>query len=391
VHSHTGHLRALLRIGHEQGLPQMVHAFLDGRDTAPDSGAGYVRDLLPDLARCGGRLATLCGRFYAMDRDKRWERVEEAWNLLIHGRGLRESDAVGAVRAAYAAGETDEFLRPRLLLDPAEAGIRAGDGVFFFNFRADRAREMVHAFADESFAFFPRGERPDLAGLATMTAYDETLRLPVAFIRDNLRQTLGETVSGLGLKQLRIAETEKYAHVTYFFNGGREEPFAGEDRILVPSPRDVPTYDLKPAMSAVEVTDRFLAAWTGGGYSFAVCNFANPDMVGHTGVLPAAVRACETVDACVARVEEAVLKSGGRLCLTADHGNVENMLDAHGRPHTAHTTNRTPFLIRQAGRSVRLADGGKLGDIAPTLLELWGVPKPGAMTGNSLVPPANAG
>jgi 2,3-bisphosphoglycerate-independent phosphoglycerate mutase len=388
VHSHIGHLRALLQLAHEQGLPALVHAFLDGRDTPPAGGAGYVRALLPSLALYGGRLATLCGRFYAMDRDRRWERVEVAWNLLIHGQGRRESDAAAAVEAAYARGETDEFVRPVLLLDPAEAAVRAGDGVFFFNFRADRAREMAHAFADESFSGFARGERPALAGLAAMTGYDETLSLPVAFTRDNLRQTLGETVSGLGLKQLRIAETEKYAHVTYFFNGGREEPFAGEDRILVPSPRDVPTYDLKPAMSAEEVTDKFLAAWTGGGYSFAVCNLANPDMVGHTGVLAAAVRACETVDACVTRMEEAVLKGGGRLCLTADHGNAENMLDADGRPYTAHTTNRTPFLIRQEGKNVRLAEGGKLGDIAPTLLELWGVPKPGAMTGNSLVLPA---
>lgn len=385
VHSHIDHLIALLKLAHEQNVPALVQAFMDGRDTAPTAGAGYVERLSPVLEATGGRLATLCGRFYAMDRDKRWERVETAWNLLAHGQGERVDDPVAALREAYAAGETDEFIKPRLCLNPAEAAIRSGDGVFFFNFRADRARELVTVFINDKFEGFDRGERPDLAGAASMTSYDASFAIPVAFRKENLVQTMGEVVSNLGLKQLRIAETEKYAHVTYFFSGGREEPFEGEDRILVQSPKDVATYDLKPEMSAREVTDKLLRAWNSGQYTFAVCNLANPDMVGHTGVLKAAVTACEVVDACLARIESAVLGSGGRLCITADHGNVESMTGPDGAAQTAHTTNRTPLIIEEGGgRSVQLAGGGKLGDIAPTLLALWGVPRPDAMSGNVL-------
>ena len=385
VHSHIEHLIALLKLAQEQRVPALVQAFMDGRDTAPTGGAGYVERLRPALEATGARLATMCGRFYAMDRDKRWDRVETAWNLLAHGRGERVDDPAAALRAAYAAGETDEFIKPRVCLDPAEAEIRSGDGVFFFNFRADRARELAAAFINDNFDGFDRGARPDLAGLATMTAYDASLAAPVAFRKENLVQTLGEVVADLGLKQLRIAETEKYAHVTYFFSGGREEPFPGEDRILVQSPKDVATYDLKPEMSAREVTDKLIRAWSSGQYAFAVCNLANPDMVGHTGVLDASIAACEAVDACLGRIESAVLGAGGRLCITADHGDVESMIGPDGAPQTAHTTNRTPLIIEErGGRSVQLIGGGKLGDIAPTLLSLWGVPRPEPMSGDVL-------
>ncbi|MCH5276383.1 MAG: 2,3-bisphosphoglycerate-independent phosphoglycerate mutase [Desulfovibrionaceae bacterium] len=385
VHSHINHLIALLMLAREQNVPALVHAFMDGRDTAPTDGVRYVEQLQQALNVSGARLATVCGRFYAMDRDKRWERVEQAWNLLIHGRGERMPDPVAALRDAYAAGESDEFIKPGLCLDAAEAAIRSGDGIFFFNFRADRARELVAAFINDAFDGFERGARPDLAGVATMTSYDASFTVPVAFRKENVTQTLGEVVADMGLRQLRIAETEKYAHVTYFFNGGREEPFPGEDRVLVQSPRDVPTYDLKPEMSVFEVTDKLIQAWNSGQYGFAVCNLANPDMVGHTGVLKAAIAACEAVDACVGRIESAVLAVGGRLCVSADHGNVESMIGPDNAPQTAHTTNRTPLIITQGdGRSVQLAGGGKLADIAPTLLALWGKTPPGSMSGDIL-------
>lgn len=385
VHSHINHLIALLMLAREQKVPALVHAFMDGRDTAPTSGARYVEQLQPALKASGARLASLCGRFYAMDRDRRWDRVEQAWNLLTRGQGEPVDDPVAALHAAYAAGDSDEFIKPGVCLEPAEASIRSGDGVFFFNFRADRARELVAAFINDAFDGFERGTRPDLAGVATMTSYDASFAVPVAFRKENVTQTLGEVVADMGLRQLRIAETEKYAHVTYFFNGGREEPFPGEDRILVQSPKDVATYDLKPEMSALEVTDKLIQAWGSGQYAFGVCNLANPDMVGHTGVLEAAIRACETVDACVGRIESAVLASGGRLCVSADHGNVESMISPDNTPQTAHTTNRTPLVIEEGGgRSVHLADGGKLADIAPTLLALWGRTPPEPMSGDVL-------
>jgi 2,3-bisphosphoglycerate-independent phosphoglycerate mutase len=319
-----------------------------------------------------------------MDRDKRWDRVNVAWDMLVHGKGEKIDDAVAALEAAYAAGENDEFVKPRILLDPAESVIRDGDGVFCFNFRADRGRELVHALIDADFTGFDRGTVPAMAGVASMTSYEACLDAPVAFTKENLDKTMGEVVASLGMTQLRIAETEKYAHVTYFFSGGREAPFENEDRILVESPRDVATYDLKPQMSAVEVTDKLLAAWNSGKYDFVVCNLANPDMVGHTGIIPAAIKACETVDACVARIEKAVAERGGILSITADHGNVEKMVDDEGRPQTAHTLNPTPFLIIDDGRSVPLKDG-KLGDIMPTLLTYWGQPVPAEMTGSVLL------
>ena len=384
VHSHIDHLGALLEMAQKEGVPALVHAFLDGRDTPPTSGAGYVERLLPMLEKTGGRLADIIGRFYAMDRDKRWERVNVAWDMLVHGKGEKIDDAVKALEAAYAAGENDEFVKPRILLE--DSAIRDGDGVFCFNFRADRGRELVHALTDADFSGFERGAVPDMAGVASMTSYEASLdaAVPVAFTKDNLDRTMGEVVAGLGMKQLRIAETEKYAHVTYFFSGGREAPFENEDRILVESPRDVATYDLKPEMSAFEVTDKLLDAWNSGRYDFVVCNLANPDMVGHTGFIEAAIKACETVDACVERIEKAVSASGGLLCITADHGNVEKMIDEEGRPQTAHTLNQTPFLIYDGGKAVPVKDG-RLGDIMPTILTYWGVDVPAQMSGDVLL------
>ena len=384
VHSHINHLAALLEMAQREGVPALVHAFLDGRDTPPSSGIDYIAQLLPILEKTGGRLADIIGRFYAMDRNKRWERVAEAWDMLVHGKGQKIEDPLEALRAAYAAGETDEFVKPRILLDPSESIIRDGDGVFCFNFRADRGRELVRALTDMDFDGFDRGRIPDMAGVASMTSYESSLTAPVAFTKDNLDNTVGEVVASLGLRQLRIAETEKYAHVTYFFSGGRETPFENEDRILVESPRDVATYDLKPQMSAVEVTDKLLEAWNSGKYDFVVCNLANPDMVGHTGIIDAAIHACETVDGCVERIEKAVLARGGILCITADHGNVEKMVDEEGRPQTAHTLNQTPFIILDEGQDRPVKDG-KLGDIMPTLLTLWGVPVPADMTGDNLL------
>ena len=386
VHSHINHFLALVEMAKQQGLQKVyLHCFMDGRDVPPTSGKGFIEQVQKKLAELGvGKIATIIGRYYVMDRDKHWERVEEAWNMLVHGKGQRIADAEDALRAAYAEGETDEFLKPRILLDPEESVIRDGDGVFCFNFRADRGRELVRALTDPDFTGFDRGTMPDMAGVASMTSYESTLTAPVAFTKDNLDKTMGELVSSLGMKQLRIAETEKYAHVTYFFSGGREAPFENEDRILVESPRDVATYDLKPQMSAVEVTDKLIAAWNSGKYDFVVCNLANPDMVGHTGVMEAAIKACETVDACVARIEKAVMDKGGILCITADHGNVEKMVDEEGRPQTAHTLNQTPFLILEEGKSHPVKNG-KLGDIMPTLLTLWGVPVPAEMTGDNLL------
>ena len=384
VHSHISHLEALLDLAHRENVPALVHAFLDGRDTPPCSGLDFIKQLNPALDKYEAKLADVIGRFYAMDRDKRWERVEVAWNMLVHGKGDQVTDIEAALADAYAHDETDEFMKPRILLPNGESTFRDGDGVFCFNFRADRGRELVHALTDTDFTGFDRGTMPDLAGVASMTSYDSSLTVPVAFTKENLHHTMGEVVADMGLNQLRIAETEKYAHVTYFFSGGREAPFPLEDRILVESPRDVATYDLKPQMSAEEVTDKLIAAWNTGKYSFVVCNLANPDMVGHTGIIPAAIKACETVDACVARIEKAVMDKGGILCITADHGNVEKMIDEEGRPQTAHTLNKTPLLIIEDGKNHALKDG-KLADIMPTLLTLWGAPVPAEMTGNNLL------
>lgn len=393
VHSHISHLVSLGRLAAEHGLPTRIHCILDGRDTDPQSGAGFIADLerairdLPDV-----KIADLVGRFYAMDRDRRWERVKEAWDLFAHGTsdaGLSAPNAAAAIQASYQADITDEFVKPVVLEDTGKPGMADGDGLFFFNFRADRMREIVSAFIDASFSGFDRGCVPRLCGVASMTPYDETFEIPVAFPKEAVAMGLGEAVSNAGMKQLRLAETEKYAHVTYFFNGGREEPFPGEDRILVPSPRDVATYDLKPAMSAREVTAKFLEAWNSGKYDFVVCNLANGDMVGHTGNLKAAIEACEVVDECVGKIVNAVEDRNGRMLIIADHGNCEMMLTPEGRPHTAHTTNQVPCILIEPGKTVKNLANGKLADVAPTLLALWGLESTQPMTGKNLAEPQN--
>lgn len=381
VHSHIRHLEALARIAAEQGVPVLVHCFMDGRDTAPQGGAAYLRELTRALAALpSARIATLIGRYYAMDRDNHWERVVDAWNLLVHGQGSHCADPAAAAEAGYAAGLTDEFLKATCVdADMLPDGrILDGDGLFCFNFRADRMRQLVKAFTLPEFDGFARGHVPALAGMASMTSYDSSFTIPVAFRKESLHMGLGETVSRAGLKQLRLAETEKYAHVTYFFNGGHEEPFPGEDRVLVNSPRDVATYDEKPAMSAREVTDRFVEKWP--DYDLVICNLANGDMVGHTGKMQAAVAACEVVDECVGRMITAVRTRKGRMMIIADHGNCEAMLDKDGKPQTSHTTNPVPCILLDENLDVHLHDG-KLADVAPTLLKLWGMDIPAEMTG----------
>ena len=383
VHSHTDHLYALIEMAKRERLKTVwVHAFLDGRDVAPKSADGYLSALEKKLAEIGvGRIATISGRFYAMDRDKRWERVTKAYEAIAHADGVKEKDAASAIAASYGQDVTDEFVVPVVL--EGYAGMEPEDGVIFFNFRPDRARELTHAFTDETFDGFPRDEalRP---AYVTMTQYEAGLNVKIAYPPQSLTKTLGEIVEEAGLTQLRIAETEKYAHVTFFFNGGLEKPYDHEDRILVPSPK-VATYDLQPEMSAVPVTDKVVEAIGSGKYDFIILNYANGDMVGHTGVMEAAVKAVETVDACVGRVVEAVKKAGGVLCITADHGNCEQMLDPEtGAPFTQHTTNPVPFILVNAHRQHTLRKG-KLCDIAPTLLKLAGQPIPGEMTGEPLI------
>ncbi len=383
VHSHTDHLYALVEMAKREGLKNVwVHAFLDGRDVAPKSAAGYLANLENKLAEIGvGRIAIISGRFYAMDRDKRWERVTKAYEAIAHAVGVKKKDAATAIADSYAADVTDEFVIPTVL--EGYDGMKPEDGVIFFNFRPDRARELTHAFTDEIFDSFKRDEalRP---AYVTMTQYEAGLNVQIAYPPEALTKTLGEVIEKSGLTQLRIAETEKYAHVTFFFNGGLEKPYDHEDRILVPSPK-VATYDLQPEMSAIEVTDKVVEAIGSAKYDFIILNFANGDMVGHTGVMDAAVKAVETVDACVGRVVEAIKKEGGVLCITADHGNCEQMLDKEtGAPFTQHTTNPVPFILVNAHRLHRLRKG-KLCDIAPTLLKLAGLNTPKEMTGESLI------
>ncbi|MDD6089036.1 MAG: 2,3-bisphosphoglycerate-independent phosphoglycerate mutase [Desulfovibrionaceae bacterium] len=398
VHSHIRHVDAILQAAAENGVPVRLHAFMDGRDTEPTSGAGFIRDVLAMIENANSkapaprivRLASLCGRFYAMDRDKRWERVQTAWEMLVHGQAETAPDPEKALLQAYEQGETDEFLKPRLVESPDEACVRDGDAVFFFNFRADRARELVSAFLPGPFDGFDRGRIPQLAdpcGIFSMTAYDARFTFPVVIVKKAPEQTLGEVVSEQGFAQLRIAETEKYAHVTYFFNGGKEDPNPGEDRILVPSPKDIPTYDLKPQMSAEEVTDKLIQAWD--RYPFMVCNLANADMVGHTGIIEAAVQAVETVDRCVERILNAAQKTSASILITADHGNAEEMLTPEGHAQTAHTTNPVPVAVLRSidgtWKALPLRSGGKLADIAPTLLQLMDIAQPQEMTGSSLL------
>ncbi len=396
VHSHINHLVALLQLSADRQLDSRIHCFMDGRDTPPSSGADYMAELVAATQRIGcGRVATVSGRFWAMDRDTRWDRVEKAWQAMIGGQGLTASDPLQAVQDAYGRDETDEFIKPTVIVDNSGqplGTIEDGDAVVFFNFRADRVRELCHAFADADFDGFDVGNRPELMELVTMTEYEADFSFPVVFPPLSLNRILGEEVSCAGMHQLRIAETEKYAHVTYFFNGGREEPFAGEDRILIESPRDVATYDLKPGMSAAEVTTQLLAALAaqdeaGTPYDLVILNFANGDMVGHTGVMEAAVAACETVDRCLGRIAAYFEEKGGTMLITADHGNAEMMINPEsGEPYTAHTLNPVPLvLVSEDYRDCSLQDGGALKDIAPTLLGLLDLEQPQEMEGKNLL------
>jgi len=379
VHSHQTHLYALLRLCRDGQVPASVHAFLDGRDTPPESGAAYVRQLEAEMARLGGdlRLDSLCGRYYAMDRDQRWERLERAYRTVALGEGPRCGDPVRAVEESYARGVTDEFVEP---VRCREGRITADDAVIFFNFRPDRARELTRALCDPAFGGFARD--PILPYFVCMTQYDAAMpNVRVAFAPEKLTHIFGEVVSARGLTQLRIAETEKYAHVTFFFNGGEERVFPGEDRALIPSPK-VATYDLQPQMSADAVADECVRRIDSGRYDVVILNFANCDMVGHTGVFAAAVTAVETVDRCLGRVLEAVARAGGTALVTADHGNAEQMRGPDGEPFTAHTTNPVAVILTRT--DLRLRDGA-LCDVAPTLLELLNIDKPAEMTGSTLI------
>jgi 2,3-bisphosphoglycerate-independent phosphoglycerate mutase len=388
VHSHNSHLYALIEMAKQAGVDACVHAFMDGRDTPPRSGAGYLEELEAEMARLGhGFLATVTGRYYAMDRDNRWDRVERAWRAMALGEGQPAGSGTEAIGSAYAAGQTDEFVEPRIILhNGSPAGtINDGDGIIFFNFRADRAREITRAFTLPGFDAFPRPSVPQLSTFVCLTEYDATFDLPIAFSSESLHNILGEVVADAGLKQLRIAETEKYAHVTFFFNGGEETPFANEDRVLIPSPQDVATYDQKPAMSAFEVTDEVVSRIRQGTYDLIILNFANPDMVGHTGILKAAIAAMEAVDECTGRVIDALLEAGGCALVTADHGNCETMTDETGAPQTAHTANRVPLILVDQGSRETGLQPGILADLAPTILNLMGLSIPPEMTGKSLI------
>jgi 2,3-bisphosphoglycerate-independent phosphoglycerate mutase len=380
VHSGWEHIEACIELAAREGVPDLVvHAFTDGRDTLPTSSSGYISELERWL-RSAGRIGTVGGRYYAMDRDSRWERTKLAYDAIVHARGLEAPTALDAVREAHERGETDEFIRPTVIGD--YDGIADGDAVLHFNFRPDRARQLVMALGEPGFAEFDRSPAPKVH-LATMTRYRADWDYPVAFPPHEPETTLAEVIAEAGLKQLHVAETEKYAHVTYFFNGGREEEWEGEERLLVASPRDVPTYDQKPQMSAYDAARAFSERWKGDGYAFGIINFANPDMVGHTGSIPAAVAAVEAVDECLAQVVGAVHEAGGACIVIADHGNADHMLEPDGSPNTAHSLNPVPFVVTVEG--ISLGDGGILADVAPTALDLLGIERPAAMTGRSLV------
>ncbi len=392
VHSHMDHLIALVKMAAEKGLQRVVvHAFMDGRDTAPTSGIGYISELQKQLAEIGvGKIATISGRFYAMDRDTRWERNHLAWQALVDGKAEFEcDDPVKGMQAAYDRGETDEFIKPIVLTEAGKSisSICDGDSVVFFNFRADRARQMVHAMTDKSFDHFEIIHQPALKQCVTFTAYDKDFDLPIAFPPDTLTHILGEEISSHGLKQLRIAETEKYAHVTYFFNGGIEDPFPGEDRALIPSTKEVPTYDLKPEMSVYGVTEELLSRLEDNLYDLIVLNFANGDMVGHTGIMEAAIKACQAVDECVGTLVNRFLELRGVILITADHGNADVMEDTQNhQPFTAHSNNPVPFVVvSEQYRDKKLQEGGALKDIAPTILAIQGLPKPAEMEGENLL------
>jgi len=388
VHSHESHILAMLEMAARNGLKNIyVHAFLDGRDTPPKSAAQSLSMLQDKCTELGaGRIASITGRYYAMDRDNRWERVQPAYELLTQGKAeFIAKDALSGLESAYARGESDEFVNPTAIVPSGTtaATMQDDDAVVFMNFRADRAREITHAITDTIFSEFTRAFVPKLSCFVTLSRYGDDFDLPCAYTPEPIHFGFGEYISSLGLKQLRIAETEKYAHVTYFFNGGREQPYPGEDRILVPSPK-VATYDLKPEMSAFEVTDKLEAAILSQKYHAIICNYANGDMVGHSGNMDAATRAIEALDACIGRVVKAMLSIGGEVIITADHGNAEQMIDrTTQQAHTAHTLNPVPFLY--IGRKARLSNGGALRDLAPSLLTMMGLPQPAEMTGHSLI------
>ncbi len=389
VHSHNTHLYGLLALAKRQGIKKVyVHGFLDGRDTPPASGKEYVEELEAKMKEVGvGEVATVMGRYYAMDRDNRWERVEKAYRALVYGEGVRAESAPAGIQASYDKDVTDEFVLPVVVEKEGKplAVIEDGDSIIFFNFRPDRAREITRAFCADDFDGFDRGKRIR-ATYVCFTEYDVTIpNKQIAFVKEEITNTFGEFLAKNGLKQARIAETEKYAHVTFFFNGGVEKPNEGETRILVDSPK-VATYDLKPEMSAYEVCEKLVEAIRSGLYDVIIINFANPDMVGHTGVEAAAIKAIEAVDACVGKAVDAIKEVDGQMFICADHGNAEQMIDEEtGEPFTAHTTNPVPFLLVNAGSSYRLREGGRLADIVPTLIDLMGMEKPKEMTGESLL------
>lgn len=385
VHALDQHLFALVELARRQDVPRVaLHALLDGRDTMPKSGLGFMEETV-DRIGAHARVASLGGRYFGMDRDRRWEREQKWYRAAVLGRGPATPDPIEGIRGAYERGETDEFITPMVVEQDGApvAPMRDGDAIITFNFRADRMRQIVRAMMDPAFDAFDVADRPALT-LATMTSYDETFSYPVAFAPFSMARIVAEVVSEAGLGMFRTAETEKYAHVTYFFNGGIEAPFAGEERLLVPSPK-VATYDLQPEMSAAGVTEALVTAIEGGSYDFTLCNYANCDMVGHTGVLPAVIRAVETVDDCLTRVVRAAETAGATLMITADHGNCEVMIDtATGGPHTAHTTSPVPFVIISPDRPEALHDGGALCDVGPTILAMLGLSQPDEMTGRDL-------
>ncbi len=386
VHAHTDHIQALAGIVAGAGVPVALHAFLDGRDVPPKSAKDNMAGFLEATKGIEGfRMATVSGRYYAMDRDRRWDRVEKAWKALVMAQGVQEADPIAAIEASYGAGITDEFMVPAVIGD--YQGMNDGDGLLMANFRADRARQILTALADSDFAEFARPDKPEFAACLGMVEYSTDLNglYGALFQSKPLRNILGQVVADAGMTQLRIAETEKYAHVTFFLNGGREDEFPGEERIMVPSPK-VATYDLKPEMSAAEVTDKLVTAIGEGRFDLIVVNYANGDMVGHTGILEAAIKAAECIDLCLGRLEEAVTKTSGVLLITSDHGNCERMLDADaGQPHTQHTMNLVPVLMVNAPGWVRGLKDGRLSDVAPTLLKLLNLERPEEMTGRSLI------
>lgn len=383
VHSHNSHLYALIDLAKKSGLKDVyIHCFMDGRDVPPTSGKGFIEELQGKLSEAGiGKIATVSGRYYAMDRDNRWERVKKAYDAIVNGEGVKDPDPAAAVAKSYKNNVTDEFIVPVVCAE--NAGVSKDDSVIFFNFRPDRAREITRTIVDPDFKGFVREKEFFPVKYVCMTQYDATMpNVDVAFKPEKLKNTFGEYISNLGMTQLRIAETEKYAHVTFFFNGGVEKTFPGEDRALIPSPK-VATYDLQPEMSAYKVTDEVVSRIKSGKYDVIILNFANCDMVGHTGVFDAAVKAVETVDECVGKVTKAISDMGGVSLITADHGNADKMIADDGSPFTAHTTNLVPFAV--VGRNCKLRDGGKLADIAPTMLDIMGIKIPEEMTGKSLI------